>query len=504
MKKEDDIEIAETKKGNSVETKEQKHLASLKSGLLKIHLQSIVRTITFVKVHLSDKNRGFLVGFPVFLNILLGEGVKKWGFTLLIYLTLHLRLRPTMLNISLMTYRIVPALFLLCLLAISCMSETDKQHSRYSNLSDKLALLSKELVPDKRTDRARYDLRYGEGRAEISGYTTLPAALDSLAAILNEYPEIENKLRLLPDTAVGDKRAGIIKVSVANLRSEPGHSQELATQALMGTPIEVLDLKDNWYLVRTPDRYLAWLEPGAFTAMTVSDARQWLSEGLLRVVFPTTFLTTSPGGDELVSDLVAGDLLRPTGNQRGKFLELSLPDATQGWAAATDFEAVEDWKNPGSLSTDHLLATAGALAGRPYLWGGTSPKGMDCSGFTKTAYYLSGYVIPRDASQQVHAGMEVALTDDFGNLQAGDLLFFGRYREDGSEKITHVGVYLGEGRFLHAGADNGRIMTNSLLSEDSDYAEHRLKSLLRARRLAAGSEGVLTVDDAFRKVLAEQ
>ncbi|WP_273445066.1 C40 family peptidase [Neolewinella agarilytica] len=406
------------------------------------------------------------------------------------------------LNFYPMAIRFLPALFL-CLLLFSCLSESDKKDSRYSNLNDNLVLLSKELVADRRTDRAEFVLRYDEDDTELNGYTTLPVALDSLQALLRSYPEIENKVRLLPDAAVGNKTVGIIKVSVANLRSEPGHSQELATQALLGTPIEVLDLVDNWCLVRTPDRYIAWLEPGAFTAMTVPEAKVWLEGELLRLVPPSGFLTVAPGGTTIISDLVAGNLLRPTGRQQSQFLELALPDNTLGWAPKADFEPSGNWQSPDALSTDRLLEAARKLAGRPYLWGGTSPKGMDCSGFTKTAYYLNGYVIPRDASQQVHAGVEVELTDDFKNLEAGDLLFFGRFREDGSEKITHVGVYLGDGQFLHAGADNGRITTNSLRASAPDYAEHRLKSLLRARRLSPDSKGVLTVNDAFRSLLTK-
>ena len=116
------------------------------------------------------------------------------------------------------------------------------------------------------------------------------------------------------------------------------------------------------------------------------------------------------------------------------------------------------------------METAYTLSGKPYLWGGTSTQAMDCSGFTKMAYYLNGYVIPRDASQQVNAGVDVPLDNDFSQLRRGDLLFFGTYREDGSERTTHVGFYVGDGRFLHAGADNDYITENSLLEGDADYA----------------------------------
>ena len=118
---------------------------------------------------------------------------------------------------------------------------------------------------------------------------------------------------------------------------------------------------------------------------------------------------------------------------------------------------------------------------------------MDCSGFTKTVYWQQGLIIPRDASQQVHAGENVTYDDDLAGLQAGDFLFFGRYREDGSEKVTHVGIYLGDGAFIHSGSDNGANQIQQLLPGRPDYAAHRRESLLRARRLQLGSPGVQPV-----------
>lgn len=384
------------------------------------------------------------------------------------------------------------------LLLLGCQPAID--YSEMSGFEEEALALRKKYAPDRRTDRVDIDYKYDSEtkRAVIVGETTVPAAYDSLKKMLKaHYPKVDNAVRLLPDTAVGVSTAGIIKVSVANLRSEPGHSQELATQALLGSPIEILDKQNNWYLVRTPDRYLAWLEPGAFAAYSPQVVKDWLASDLRRYLPAFGFLRASPGGNRIVSDLVAGNLLLKTGRKDQGYTEVSLPDHQLGWVPTNELGDYIDWQRPKVLASAALLAAAASLAGRPYLWGGTSPKGMDCSGFTKTAYYLNGYVIPRDASQQVHAGTEVKLTDDFANLLPGDLLFFGRYREDGSQKITHVGIYLGKGRFLHAGADNGRITEDSLLPEDPLFAEHRLNSLLRAKRLSAGEKGVVAVADAF-------
>ena len=106
---------------------------------------------------------------------------------------------------------------------------------------------------------------------------------------------------------------------------------------------------------------------------------------------------------------------------------------------------------------------------------------MDCSGFTKTVYYLNGLMLPRDASQQVHVGIEVETDPSLKNLQPGDFLFFGRKATSSAkEKITHVAIYLGDGKMIHS---SERVRIQSLKRGDEDFAENRLNTLVRAKRL---------------------
>ena len=137
-----------------------------------------------------------------------------------------------------------------CLSLYAC--GTPDVDSRTRDIADRYA-------PDSRTDRVEVRL----ANDTLAGYTTVRAAYRELSD-LAQSEGLTNTIELLPSKRLGSERIGLIKVSVANLRSRPGHSQELATQALLGTPVALLDERDGWFLVRTPDRYLAWLEPGAF------------------------------------------------------------------------------------------------------------------------------------------------------------------------------------------------------------------------------------------------
>ena len=116
-----------------------------------------------------------------------------------------------------------------------------------------------------------------------------------------------------------------------------------------------------------------------------------------------------------------------------------------------------------------------------YLWAGTSSKGIDCSGFMRTILFIHDIIIPRDASQQAYVGEHIDIAPDFSNLQPGDLIFFGRKATaDRKERVVHVGMYIGNKRFIHS---QGDVHVSSFDSADELFDEYNLGRLLFATRV---------------------
>ena len=346
----------------------------------------------------------------------------------------------------------------------------------------KLAEIKAEYAPDKRV--ALFDVTAIKNNDEyiLKGETNLPEAVKALKTRLaSDSIAFVDSIQVLPADNLGKRRKAIINISVANLRSNPGHSSELATQATLGTIVKLYKEEDDWYYVQTPDNYLAWVDAGGIELADELKAKNWDSDE--KIIYTQTYGHAYSGPDEntsIVSDLTAGNMLTIL-RYTDKNYMVRFPDGRNAFVRENEAEPYDAWLKNLNPTIETLVSTGQSLMGVPYLWGGTSTKGVDCSGFTKTIYFLNGMVIPRDASQQVRTGILVDSIGNFEKLQGGDLLFFGTKATDSTkEKVVHVGMWIGNNEFIHS---SGRVRISSMDKASKNYDEYNLNRYLRTKRI---------------------
>lgn len=287
------------------------------------------------------------------------------------------------------------------------------------------------------------------------------------------------------------------KISVTNVRSHPRHSAELVSQVVMGTPLKVLSDDGSWLQVETPEGYKGYVITNTLSKFTEPMLTRWQSAP--RVVVssvdqtwvydnPTEFTTV-----RRVTDVVPGVILETDGPAKGRALPVSLPDGRKGYIACADVTPVEKWASRATSSApDSVVAIAPSMMGAPYVWGGTSVKGADCSGYSQLLYYRQGILLPRDAWQQAQVGTLVLTRHSepvteklLKPLRPGDLLFFGNAS---TRKVTHVGIYRGNGEVIHC---SSRVKVNSLIPGAKGY--DKSLNLLLARRIEGDAMEKLAV-----------
>ena len=359
-----------------------------------------------------------------------------------------------------------------------------------SSITQIIESFTQRFAPDKRTAIFQIDAFKQNNQLILTGRTNLFGAKSFLLDRLKiEKVNLVDEIKTLPEPELEDKIYGLVEVSVCNIRYSPKHAGELASQALMGMPVRVLEKEDNgWLLIQTPDQYISWVDRGAITMMNKEGIDRW--KAVPKVIYTRAYGSAYSEPDEesaTVSDLVAGCMMELVA-EKGDFYQVLFADQRIGFIPKNESNVYNEWLTKISASEESLIKTAKRLLGVPYLWGGTSFKGVDCSGFTKTVYFLNGIVLPRDASQQVMIGETTDKTGNWNELKPGDLLFFGEKREDGSERVIHVAMWLGNGEYIHA---SDKVRVSSMITTASNYDDYNAKRYLRAKRiLKTGMAGV--------------
>jgi gamma-D-glutamyl-L-lysine dipeptidyl-peptidase len=346
--------------------------------------------------------------------------------------------------------------------------------------ADIVTRVRNQFVPDPRVGVFDVKAEAKDQAIELTGDLEQPEARAALTKALKDggYANVVDRITMLPDPALAEKPLGIVTVSVAVQKTKPSHASELGNQLIMGMVVRILKKEGGWYYVQSlDDRYLGWMETDHLAFVTQEQAQAFSRAPRAIVTSLFASVREQPSADAApVSDLVVGNILTVTG-QAGTWFMVQLPDGRKGFVAQAEAANYDTWKTSRSLTPENIEKTARRFMGVPYLWGGTSAKGFDCSGFVKTVFRLNGFEPQRDADQQSNEGAPVGIANDLAQLTKGDVLFFGP--RPGVTRITHTGIYLGEKLFIHCA---GLVKVNSFDPASPIYSDSLLKRLVKVRR----------------------
>ena len=291
----------------------------------------------------------------------------------------------------------------------------------------------------------------------IEGKTDRKEALDELNSRLHaKKMPVDVRVTVLPqdNAQIGDKSWALVNVSVATVKKEPRFAVAATTQALAGTPLRLLEFKAPFWRVQMPDGYIGWVHSAQIKRLSQAQLSDWNAADHLVVTARTSELKDSAGA--ILMPLTVGSRLKMLDRKRGQ-VQAQLPDGRIGWIVAADVmdarAHASHWQVMRSGSREAFwkayIAQAKRLLGTPYLWGGTSASGVDCSGFVSLMWQMVGIVSMRDADQLIVHANRLNL-QSLDEIPVGGYLAFGRIDETGKPKVEHIGISLGQGDFIHS------------------------------------------------------
>jgi hypothetical protein len=264
----------------------------------------------------------------------------------------------------------------------------------------------------------------------------------------------------------------LVRTALAPVRAQPDVRAEQVSQELLGAVLRVVERSGDWARVTGEDGYEGWVHEGGLVFCPAENAEAWWDDagGRPAVALDATLageagrvIARLPWGGRVA---VAGDLVRLPDGREGRLLEGRLVDWSE---RARDFPA----------EAPAVVATGWEWLGVPYLWGGRTRWGTDCSGFVQAVYRLHGFLLPRDSYQQAEIGGRVDAGPDLEACRPGDLLYF---RARDSDRVVHVALSLGGAEILHAAETNGEVLPDDLAG-GSDLQRSLADRLTGVRRL---------------------
>ncbi|NIN73354.1 MAG: SH3 domain-containing protein [Gemmatimonadetes bacterium] len=266
----------------------------------------------------------------------------------------------------------------------------------------------------------------------------------------------------------------LIRAALAPVRAQPDVRAEQVSQELLGAVLQVIERSGEWARVTGEDGYEGWVQEGGLIFCPAEKAEAWWDDagGRPAVALDATLadqagrvIARLPWGARVA---VVDGLVRLPDGREGRLLEGRLVDWSE---RAHGFPA-------DALA---VVATGWEWLGVPYLWGGRTRWGTDCSGFVQAVYRLHGFLLPRDSYQQAEIGGPVEAGPGLEACNPGDLLFF--HGRD-SDRVVHVALSLGGAEILHAAEPNGQVAPDDLAA-GSDLQRSLADRVSGVRRLFA-------------------
>lgn len=329
-----------------------------------------------------------------------------------------------------------------------------------------------EFVPDPRVDVFEIRTRRRENGPAVHGVTTVPDAARAFRHRLDALTTpIELRIQILPDGSLEPRTEALVRAPVAPLYRGPTMNSTQLSQYVMGSRLALLSRRGRFWRVRGEDAHVGWIHNGYLARGEPDWTLAWerATEGEPAVSLGAT---VHDEADRVFARLPWGArILQPS---PGRVL---LPDGRSGRIGSGEVVAVDRLWDRFPARGDSVIGTARSWMGAPYLWGGVTPNGVDCSGFVQAVYWLHGVALPRDSDMQARVGAEVVPGDEWAGLRPGDLLFFA---ERG--RVNHVAMALGGRHLIHASASNGGVDLNDMTGERSVEGLLR-RTFAGARRL---------------------